>query len=43
MDAKWQGCTVSVALDGSRLASGVYFYKLETGTYVSVKKMLLLK
>jgi len=33
----------SVALDGSRFASGVYFYRLETAGYVSTRKMLLLK
>jgi hypothetical protein len=32
-----------VNFDASRLASGVYLYQLQTGAYVSVKKMLLLK
>jgi hypothetical protein len=32
-----------VTFDASRLAGGVYFYRLETGTYISVKKMVLLK
>lgn len=32
-----------VAFDASRLATGVYFYKLEAGNYTNVKKMLLLK
>ena len=33
----------SVTLDGSGLASGVYFYKLTSGSYVSTKKAILMK
>ncbi len=32
-----------VTFDGSRLASGVYFYRLTTPTYSKVMKMLMLK
>ena len=33
----------SVTFDASHLASGIYFYRLVSGTYVSMKKMLLMK
>jgi len=32
-----------VEFDGGALASGIYFYKLQTGNYTSVKKMILIK
>jgi len=32
-----------VEFDGSRLASGVYFYRLSTPEFTSVKKLLLIK
>ncbi len=33
----------AVTFDASRLASGVYLYKLTAGNYVSTKKMVLMK
>jgi hypothetical protein len=33
----------SVVFDAGKLSSGVYFYRLEAGSFTSVKKMLLIK
>lgn len=35
--------THQVTFDASKLSSGVYFYRLESGKYSSVKKMMVLK
>lgn len=33
----------SVSVDGSIYASGVYFYRMEVGTFIDTKKMILMK
>jgi hypothetical protein len=33
----------SAIFDASRLASGMYFYRISTGPYTSVKKLLLIR
>jgi hypothetical protein len=35
--------TYSVSFDGSKYASGVYFYRIKTGEYISSRKLVLLK
>ena len=35
--------TYKVSFDASRLSSGVYFYRLDAGTYSQTKKLVLLK
>ena len=43
VDARQTPGEHSVTFDSRGLASGVYFYRLSAGSYVTVKKMLLLK
>ncbi|HVN49047.1 MAG TPA: T9SS type A sorting domain-containing protein [Bacteroidota bacterium] len=38
-----QGGQQSVIFDASKLSSGMYFYKLEAGSFMQTRKMLLLK
>jgi len=43
VDGNMDAGTHSVVWDGSRLASGVYFYRMQAGNQVFMKKMLLVK
>ncbi len=43
VNAKQSPGSYEVKFDGSRFASGVYFYRLAAGSYTAVKTMLLLK
>lgn len=42
-DEKQDAGTHAVTFDGSRLSSGVYFYRLTAGTFSDVKKLMLVK
>ena len=43
MDKKQQAGYHDIVFRGDGLASGVYFYRLEAGSFVSLMKLLLLK
>jgi hypothetical protein len=43
VDGRQAAGTYEVKLDGSKLASGVYLYRLHAGAYVQTLKMILMK
>lgn len=43
VNEKLNAGTYEYIFDASRLSSGIYFYRLETGNYSSTKKMILIK
>jgi hypothetical protein len=43
VDQPMQAGTHTMSFDASRLASGVYFYRIEAGPFTSMRKMVLLK
>jgi hypothetical protein len=43
VDSRQEAGVHEVTFDGSNLASGAYFYRLQAGTFVQMKKLLLLR
>ncbi len=43
IDEHQQAGSHSVRFDGTRLASGVYFYRIQAGNYIATKKLVLIK
>ncbi|HAP36712.1 MAG TPA: hypothetical protein DCQ28_12510, partial [Bacteroidetes bacterium] len=43
MNEEQQAGGYSVQFDGKNLSSGLYFYQLQSGNFIDVKKMMILK
>ena len=43
VDGNQNAGTYSVTFNASSLSSGVYFYRIQSGVFTAVKKMMLLK
>jgi flagellar hook assembly protein FlgD len=43
VDKKQEAGTYSVDFSGENLSSGMYFYKIEAGDFMAIKKMTLVK
>ncbi len=43
VDKDMQAGVYSVSFDAAALSSGVYFYRIESGNYINIKKMTLIK
>jgi len=43
LDKEMKAGKYSISFNASKFTSGVYFYKIQTGNFSDVKKMLLVK
>ncbi len=43
VNKKHQPGSYKVEFDGTKLASGIYYYRLEAGNFIQVRKMILVK